>query len=333
MLDSVGSAERAPNQTTRGSILFAFAIAAGLALVVLTAHILLIVFAGVLFAVVLQAAARFAERRLRIPYKAAVATCVALLVATTACGVYFALPALTRQLSEVAKSLPAGVQRITETLHVPLGKPQDLVGSVEKYASRVLLALGTSVEVFGGFVVLFFVGLYGALDPDAYARVLLWFVPSQKKRLVRRILDVSHSNLQRWLLGRLVAMLFVGVASGIAFMVLKVPLAFPLAFLAGLLTFVEYIGAFASAAPPILLALTQSPARALSVAIVFFVLHIIEGYILTPLLAKTAVRFPPATTLASQAVLSALLGPLGLTFATPLLVVAVTAAQEWRKSA
>lgn len=333
MLDSVGPAERAPNQTTRESILFGFAIAAGLALVVLTAHILLIVFAGVLFAVVLQAAARFAERRLRIPYQAAVGTCVALLVASSACGVYFALPALTRQLSEVAKSLPADVQRITETLHVPLGKPQDLVGSVEKYASRVVLALGTSVEVFGGFVVLFFVGLYGALDPDAYARVLLWFVPSQKKRLVRRILDVSHGNLQRWLLGRLVAMLFVGVASGIAFMVLKVPLAFPLAVLAGLLTFVEYIGAFASAAPPILLALTQSPARALSVAIVFFVLHIIEGYILTPLLAKTAVRFPPATTLASQAVLSTLLGPLGLTFATPLLVVAVTAAQEWRKTA
>ncbi len=151
------------------------------------------------------------------------------------------------------------------------------------------------------------------------ARRLLWFVPSGKKRVVRRIIDVTTGNLERWLLGRLVAMLFVGVTSGIAFVVLHVPLAFPLAVLAGLLTFVEYIGAFASAGPPILLALSQSPTRALWVAIVFAALHVVEGYVLTPLLAKTAVRFPPATTLASQAILSALLGPLGLTFATPLM--------------
>ncbi len=333
MPDGTGSAERAPVQATRQAIVFAFALAAALALVVLSARILLVLFAGVLFAVVLRAVASFAERHLRIPYKAGVAACVLLLATTSVCGVYFALPALAAQLSEVAKALPAGVEHIAQTLHVPLGKPQDLAGNLQKYAAHVITALGTSFEVLGGCVVLFFVGVYGAADPDSYARVLLWFVPSSKKRLVRRILDVSSNNLQRWLLGRLVAMLFVGVTSGIAFVVLKVPLAFPLAVLAGLLTFVEYIGAFASAAPPILLALTQSPTRALWVAIVFCVLHVIEGYVLTPLLAKTAVRFPPATTLASQAVLSTLLGPLGLTFATPLLVVVVSAAQEWRKTA
>jgi predicted PurR-regulated permease PerM len=292
----------------------------------------------VLFALVLRAIAGFAERHLRVPYKVAVAVCVLLMVSGSALSFYFALPALSAQVREVGKSLPDMVQRLSQTLHLPVAgaagaKPQDLATNIEKFASHALTAVGTSVELFGGFVVLFFVGVYGAADPESYSRVLLWFVPSTKKRLVRRIIETSTGNLQRWLLGRLVAMVFVGVASGIAFVVLHVPLAFPLAVLAGMLTFVEYIGAFASAAPPILLALSESPARALWVAIVFTGLHIIEGYVLTPILAKTAVKFPPATTLASQAILSASLGPLGLTFATPLMVVVVTAAQEWRKTA
>jgi predicted PurR-regulated permease PerM len=339
MPDGAGSTERVPTDSTRQSILFAFGVAAGIALLVLTSKILLVLFAGVLFALVLRAAAGAAERYLHIPYKAALAACVVLLVAGAGLGFYFALPAMGAQLREAGKTLPDTVQRVSQALHLPaLGiagasKPQDLAANIEKLTSHAATAVGTSVEVFGGFVVLFFVAVYGAADPESYSKILLWFAPSSKKRVVRRIVNVSASNLQRWLLGRLVAMLFVGVASGIAFVVLHVPLAFPLAVLAGLLTFVEYIGAFASAGPPILLALSQSPTRALWVAVVFAALHVIEGYVLTPLLAKTAVRFPPATTLASQALLSALLGPLGLTFATPLMVVFVTAAQEWRKTA
>ena len=76
---------------------------------------------------------------------------------------------------------------------------------------------------------------------------------------------------------------------------------------------------------------SQSPTSALWVMLVFTALHIVEGYVLTPLLARTAMRFPPASTLASQAVFSALLGPIGLTFATPLMIVGVTSVQEWRK--
>lgn len=63
----------------------------------------------------------------------------------------------------------------------------------------------------------------------------------------------------------------------------------------------------------------------------YTVLHIIEGYVLTPLLARTSVRIQPATTLAAQFLLAALVGVLGLTFATPLLVIAVTTARAMRK--
>lgn len=50
----------------------------------------------------------------------------------------------------------------------------------------------------------------------------------------------------------------------------------------------------------------------------------LHRYILTPIIARTAVRFPPAYTLALQALFGSLFGILGLTFATPTGIVAVT---------
>ena len=134
------------------------------------------------------------------------------------------------------------------------------------------------------------------------------------------------------MLGRLVAMAFVGITTGISFHLLKIPAAFALALFAGLLTFVEYAGAIISAISPLLLSLAQGPSTAIAVLAIFTVLHVIEGYVLTPLLARVAVHFPPAFAIASQAIFGALLGPLGLTFSTPLLVAVTSAIQGYREA-
>ena len=82
-----------------------------------------------------------------------------------------------------------------------------------------------------------------------------------------------------------------------------------------------------------LFALAQSPAQAFWVLVLFTALHVVEGYVLTPLLARATVSLPPAITLACQVLLGALAGPLGLTLSTPLLVVGVCAAQSFRRNA
>ncbi len=100
------------------------------------------------------------------------------------------------------------------------------------------------------------------------------------------------------------------------------PLALPLGVLAGVLAFIEYLGSVASAAPAMLLAFTRGPIYAVWVALLFLGVHIVEGYMLTPLLARQMIRIPPAYMLAAQVVLGEIFGVAGLTFATPLLVVA-----------
>jgi putative permease len=141
--------------------------------------------------------------------------------------------------------------------------------------------------------------------------------------------DTAH-NLTRWLWGRILAMAFVGTTTTILFHLLHLPLALMLGLFAGVLTFVEYAGAITSAVPPVLLGFSQSSSVGLAVLVAYVVLHVLEGYVITPLLARASVHLPPALTLASQALLGELTGVLGLTFSTPLFVVGVSAVNAFR---
>ncbi len=55
--------------------------------------------------------------------------------------------------------------------------------------------------------------------------------------------------------------------------------------------------------------------------LLFTLAHLIEGYLLTPILTRQSLRFPPAFTLAIQVLLGAFYGLVGLALATPVAVV------------
>ena len=76
-----------------------------------------------------------------------------------------------------------------------------------------------------------------------------------------------------------------------------------------------------SAIPTLLLGLVHSPTMVLYVAILYVVVQLVEGYLLTPLIQQETVALPPALTIASLVLFGALFGPLGLMLGTPLAAV------------
>ncbi|HEY8079422.1 MAG TPA: AI-2E family transporter [Labilithrix sp.] len=328
------SAVRDPSTSFAKRLAIAVAV---VAFVALTAKVLLVLFAGVLLALIFRGVADWIAKKLHVRYGIVVAVVVVAFVAIVAIGSALLAPAIGDQLAQLRSDLPRAFQELQERVrHLPVvaqsAGAKNLGPEAKSVAAGAIAAVGTSVEVLGAFAVVFFVGVYGAAQPGVYVRAALAVCPDAHRERARHALEDAGHNLTRWLFGRLVAMLFVGVTCCVGFAIMKVPLATTLGILAGLLTFVEYIGAVASGIPPTLLAFTKSPALALGVVILFTVLHILEGYVLTPLLARASVRIPPAFALAGQVLLAALVGPLGLTFATPLLVVLASAIRAWRSS-
>src|SRR5579875_2037914 len=143
------------------------------------------------------------------------------------------------------------------------------------------------------------------------------------RRRAARILHRAADAVWYWLLGRLLAMTLLGAMATAGLWLLGVPLPFALGFLVGLMSFVPYLGSVASALPCVLIAAAAGLALALYVILLFILIHMVEGYLLVPLVQRRLVHLPPALTLSAQLVLGAIAGIPGLVLATPLVAAAL----------
>jgi predicted PurR-regulated permease PerM len=115
----------------------------------------------------------------------------------------------------------------------------------------------------------------------------------------------------------------LGSLVAIGLWIIGVPLPVALGFLAGILTFVPYIGGLVSAIPSLLLAVSVNLELAIYAGLLYLAVHFVESYILAPLVQRRVLHLPPALTLSAQILLGVITGFLGLLLATPLVAAAL----------
>jgi predicted PurR-regulated permease PerM len=119
-------------------------------------------------------------------------------------------------------------------------------------------------------------------------------------------------------------MVVVGVLSGIGLMLLGVPGAIGLGFLATILEFVPVFGPLLFGAIAILIAFPQGPQQALYVLLLTLGVQQLESHILVPLVNRWAASLPPALAVTTLVAFGLLFGVPGLLFAVPLTIVIVS---------
>ena len=152
--------------------------------------------------------------------------------------------------------------------------------------------------------------------------------PAGRRARVREVLQAVHDTVQRWLLGQLVAMGFIGVSTAVVLWLLGVPFAVLLGLFSGLVSFVPFVGAFVSAVPPILLALVADPVLALWVALAYTAIQQVESQVIQPLVMSRAVALHPAVLLFGLLLMGSLFGVVGLLLAVPLVATAQVLVRE-----
>lgn len=311
---------------------YAVLIALLLLLFSLVAGVLLVIFAGVLLGVFLRGLGDWVAAHTKLPVSVSLAVVIIAIIVTLAAVGYFLAPSTSRQLDQLATQLPQEIHRIEGTIEqTPWGKTvlqtiQSSSGGTERAVVGGVYGVATTTfSTIAAIIVVFFVGLYLAVGPEIYLAGALRLVPPPRRDRARDVLIEVTFALRWWLVGRLVSMAIIAVMSSAGLWLLGVPLALTLGLLSGVLSFVPYIGSVSSAIPPVLIALTKSTTLALYVILLYVVVHVVEGYILVPLMQKRMVHLPPALTLCAQAVLGALFGIIGLALATPLTAAAIVA--------
>jgi len=319
-----------------GAVGIAAAVSVGLLFLWFARDVLLLAFAGVLLAVLFRRLATWLSAHTPLSNAWALALVVAALFGSLVGVFVLRGPSIAAEMRTFQEQIPKAAESMKGRLaEYEWGQraidaapnPRALLPDSPAVLSRATGIVSRTVSALGSFAIIVFLGIVLAATPGVYASGLLALVPAGAVTRGREVITRVYDTLWWWLLGRIVSMTFLGVVTGIGLWLLGVPLVFPLALLAALLSFIPNLGPILSAAPAVLLAFASAPRQALWVALLYSGVQIVESFVLAPIIDRKTIYLPPALTIVAQLVLALFAGIMGVALATPLtaaLVVLVT---------
>ncbi len=303
----------------------------------LVARVLLLLFAAVLLAIFLSALAAFIHHRTPLSQGVSLALTVVGLFALAVGIGWVAGPRLGAQFGQLTERIPEALDQIRAMLaqyewglallaQTP-GSGQGVpFGSID-VVGRITGVFSTTLGILANVLIVGIIGLYLAIDPSLYIDNAVRLVPMSRRQRAREVFVSMGRALRWWLIGRIASMAIVGVLTVIGLLLIGMPLAFTLGFIAAIFSFVPYVGPIASAVPALLVAMVESPTMVLYVALLYLGVQLLESNAITPLIQQKVVSLPPALLLTAQTLVGVLAGLLGLLVAAPLAVAVIVIVQ------
>ncbi|MEL7718768.1 AI-2E family transporter [Citromicrobium bathyomarinum] len=294
------------------------------ALAVYISQSLLVIFAALVFASMIDGGARLIGRYLPIPRTLRIVMVLLLAIAFLVWLGYFA----GSQIAEQAATLPAIVEKqLNEIIalaqqngmQVSLSDAQSMANQVVSGVGTVTRAIGGIAGIIGTTAIILIIGIYVALEPNLYERGVEWMAPRGERSELRKTLAEMALTLRRLMAGRIVGMVFEGFFTWVALEMFGVPMAALLGILTGLLAFIPNIGAVVSGLLMATVGFSVSVETGLAAVAIYFVVQTFDGYVVIPMIARKTVDLPPALVLGAQLIMGLLFGIIGLLLADPLL--------------
>jgi predicted PurR-regulated permease PerM len=291
--------------------------------------LLILVFGAVVVATLLRGLADFIERRTPLTGSWSLALTLLLVVAVFAgFGWLFGsqlqtdLGAVVRTLRESWNGLRIGIAGFPGGQEVASAMRQARLPTdhiVPKLVGAVNWAATAAIDL----VVVLFGIVFIAADPALYRKGLALMFPREQRPLANEALIDAGLALRQWVVGLFAVMAFIGVFCGVGLWLAGVPSAAGLGLIAGLFELIPYLGPLISMLPVSLVAAAKGPETLWLGLGVMLIVHWVEAAIVSPLVQKKVVSLPPAVSVFGVIAGGMLFGPVGLVFASPLLVVAM----------
>ncbi|MCA1364526.1 AI-2E family transporter [Bradyrhizobium sp. IC3069] len=306
-------------------------VAVALFLVWQTVSSLLIVFAGVLFAAFLDAAARALAPVLPLSRLWRLTLVLLLLSALAGFGLAWGTGKLPEQTRVLLKVMDAQVDILQEHLlsyGVDLLGPewgrdfaQWLFADQGRFLSHAQFLLGGASSLLTAVLVILFLGILFAFDPISYRDSVVVLVRQSYRARAREVMDEMGTVMRLWFVGQLIRIILMTLFVWLALYLIGLPGPFVLGLQAGLSNFIPYLGPIVAAIPIALVAMPLGASPLIWAVAVYTIIQSIEGYVIGPLIQRHAVETPPAWTLVAIVLLGALFGVMGIALAMPLVAV------------
>jgi predicted PurR-regulated permease PerM len=308
-------------------------IAALVALAILMAQPILVIFGGMVFGAMVDGGTRLLGRVLPIGRNWRL-----LIVTLAATGfvvwtIYFTGTELIDQAERLRETVTVQLNRIigwANAMGIIQGGvdiqqlSSQIMGSLGRLGSAVSSALGAITSL----VMILVIGIFIAVEPRLYQRGVAWMLPLDPRDSFYRTAERMGQTMRRLMAGRLVGMAVEGVGTWFLLLVGGVPMATLLGILTGLLAFLPNIGAIVSGVLIVLAGFSMSFEAGLYAIAVYLIVQTVDGYLIVPYVARKTVDLAPALVLSAQLLFGALFGIVGLALADPMVAMLKTALEQ-----
>ncbi len=266
-------------------------------------------------------------KKIGIPRAVAVLSVYSLIFGFLSFVVYLAVPAFSTEVREFSRLVPEYFDKVAPVLEglgvqafeTVEGFLDSLYESSEMIAASVFNVLAV---IFGGVFTTIFVltmAIFLSLEGDGIEKGIRLIFPDKEKNQALVVWKKAKKQVTNWFFVRILACLFVGVSSYIAFALFNVEYAFLFSLIAGLLNFIPYVGPAVAGGIFLLVILLDSAWKALFAVIAFAIIQLIESSALSPVLSKRYMGVSPVLVLIAITTGGILWGFLGAFLAIPLL--------------
>jgi predicted PurR-regulated permease PerM len=294
---------------------------------------LLLIVGGIVFAAMLDGGTRLLGRVLPIGRNwrlLIVSLCVIAFISWTFILAGTQLVAQAEDLRKIVEGQVATIgdwakaQGLTSKGFSPAEITKEVAGSLGKLTSAVSSALGAVTSV--GLIIV--IGVFLAIEPRNYERGLAWMFPLDTREQYYETMNQIGHTLRRLMAGRLFGMTIEGFATWLLLAAGGVPMAGLLGLLTGLFAFLPNIGALISGALMILVGFSAGTQTGFWAITVYVIVHLVDGWLIVPTVAKRSVDLAPALVLSAQLLFGALFGVMGLALADPMLAMIKVALEK-----
>ena len=262
------------------------------------------------------------------------ATAVVFVVAGIAALLFVALtlPPLVSQTANLVASVPQWLADLSDFLNERFGLELnlsnlstdviDVQGNLQSYAADLaggVLGLGSAV--LGLLLQLLTIGLftfYLLADGPRVRRLVLSVVRPERQAEVAHIWEIAIEKTGGYVYSRALLALASAIFTYGALRIIDIPFALALAIWVGVISqFIPAVGTYLAAIVPVLVALTESPIKAVVVVVVLVVYQQIENILIAPRITARTMSLHPAVAFGAAIAGLLILGAVGALIALP----------------
>ena len=209
-------------------------------------------------------------------------------------------------------------------------------GIIHKGVEILSSMTGNVTAIFGNFftvlmAVFLMLSMLGSKEQLAnitvrLMRVLLPQKTSDYLRYAGNILVETYNN---FLMGQMIEAVIIGVLIFTSYSLAGLPYAAMTGVLAGVLSFIPYIGPFTACGLGAVFIFTVNPMQALLSIVVYQLVQLVEGNVIYPRVVGSSIGLPGLFTLAAALIGGNLFGLVGMIFFTPIFAVFYRLVKEW----